>query len=444
MATISRLSVSLTANANPLKRGLKRAGAMVKRFTSRIFSLKSAIVGALGGLALGKVIGESLTLFAAQEKAVTSLDASIKSMGRTTNGLSRNLQALASQIQREGILGDEVILQGASFLTTYDKITDRLLPRTIRIMADLSAKMGGDTTAAAKLLGKASMGLVGSLSIAGISLSDATKKSKDFEAILGEIEAQVGGMNAALGATSSGAMKKFQNAVGDLKEVLGGIISVAVEPFLATFTLGMLDAGKSMKQINTLGEKFRTWIVDSVKQLGFFIDAWNVLKGVLGGVRVLMNNVAIGLLKTQTTIMKFIQSLNFMGLMPIGEGLISDSAIKSASMAMDDLIKKNKKLMVQVESSGLLFENMLGVTDDGAPSDMFKLKIDDFAFQSEVDMMKSRLGLKPGGTFRQESAAVGPASGKLEVLEVPELLDTNIILRQILREQKLGTVGVAG
>ena len=110
MATISRLSVTLTANTNKLRSGLKRAGAMVKRFTGRIFSLKSAIVGALGGAALGSVLSESLKLWGQQERAVAGLDASISSMGRTTQGLSKKLQDLASQIQREGIIGDESIL----------------------------------------------------------------------------------------------------------------------------------------------------------------------------------------------------------------------------------------------------------------------------------------------------------------------------------------------
>lgn len=163
--------------------------------------------------------------FAVQEKAVAALDQSIASMGRTTVGLSRNLQALAAQIQREGIIGDEAIIQGQSFLTTYRDITDDLLPRATRLMVDLAAKMGGDVTGAANMVGKASMGMVGELARVGITFSDAAKESKDFALILSEMETQVSGMNKALGATRTGGLQGLQNDLGDTRELLGGLIA---------------------------------------------------------------------------------------------------------------------------------------------------------------------------------------------------------------------------
>ncbi len=163
--------------------------------------------------------------FRTQEQAVAALDASIASMGRTTEGLSGNLQTLASQIQANGIIGDEALIKGQSFLTTFGNITDDLLPRTSRIMADIAAKMGGDTVSAANLLGKASMGMTGELSRMGITLSDTAKESKDFELILSEIEQQVGGMNQALANTATGGLDQFKNALGDTQEEAGGLLA---------------------------------------------------------------------------------------------------------------------------------------------------------------------------------------------------------------------------
>ncbi|MBW8034225.1 MAG: hypothetical protein FVQ79_00730 [Planctomycetes bacterium] len=192
---------------------------------------RSLLAGAAAFISL-RSASKLIDAYRKQEQAVAALDASISSMGRTTVDLSGKLQRLASQIQDEGIIGDEAIIQGQSFLTTYGDITDDLLPRTTRLMADLAAKMRGDVVAAANLLGKASLGMVGDLSRVGISLSDTAKETKDFQLILTEIESQVEGMNKALGATATGGIDQFNNAAGDAQEQLGKLIATTSSPWL--------------------------------------------------------------------------------------------------------------------------------------------------------------------------------------------------------------------
>lgn len=207
---------------------------------------------------LGNSLGALLTLatavrlidtFRKQEQAVAALDASLVSMGRTSEGLSRKLQALASEIQREGIIGDEAIIQGQSFLTTYSDITDDLLPRTSRIMADIAAKMGGDTVSAANLLGKASMGMVSELQQVGITFSEATKESKDFIAILTEIESQVKGTNKALADTATGGIDQFSNAWGDTQEQLGKVLALGVSDYLRELSAEMEISDETIKEL---------------------------------------------------------------------------------------------------------------------------------------------------------------------------------------------------
>lgn len=225
MAIESRFILRGENRTDPAFKGVNKN---LKKTEGGLNKLKGAAVAVFAALAGGALVRGNVAAYAQQEQAVAALDASIGSMGRTTNGLSKELQALASQIQGEGILGDEAIIQGQSFLTTYSAITDQLLPRTTRLMADLAAKMGGDTKSAANLLGKASLGMVGELARVGITLSESTKKSKDFGAILTEIEQQVGGMNKALGDTASGGMKQFANAWGDIREDAGGVIALGL------------------------------------------------------------------------------------------------------------------------------------------------------------------------------------------------------------------------
>ena len=210
----------------------KEAGQGVDRFTTSaknsnpaIQAMKRNIVALVASYVSLRKASDFVKDFRAQEQAVQKLDASIESMGRTTDGLSIKLQRLASQIQREGIIGDEALIEGQSFLTTYSQITDDLLPRSTRVMADLAAKMSGDIVSAANLVGKASMGMTGELSRVGITLSEAAKESKDFELILTEIESQVGGTNKAV-AEGAGVFDQYGNRIGDAGEKIGELITM--------------------------------------------------------------------------------------------------------------------------------------------------------------------------------------------------------------------------
>jgi hypothetical protein len=235
----------------------KKSNNSIGQMASKFGLLKASVIGAVASIASIASGKQFIDDFTQQEQAISLLDASIASMGRTTIGLSSQLQKLASQIQKEGIIGDEVLIKGQSFLTTYKDITDELLPRTTRVMADLSAKMGGDSVRAANLLGKASMGLTGALSIAGISLSDATKKSKDFESILGEIEDQVGGTNKALGSASTGGFTQFSNALGDLRENLGEILTIALGDHFRGWSL---EIGITKENIQSFGSSLKVLV----------------------------------------------------------------------------------------------------------------------------------------------------------------------------------------
>ena len=219
-------------------RGIDSFAKSARKNTQAISVMKRSLVALAASFISLRGAKDLVATFRVQERAVQKLDASIASMGRSTRGLSQQLQNLASQIQSEGILGDEALIEGQSFLTTYSQITDDLLPRSTRVMADLAAKMGGDIVSAANLVGKASMGMTGELSRVGITLSDTAKQSKDFELIVSEIESQVSGTNKAL-AKGSGVYDQLGNRIGDAKEKLGEFI--AMHPAVQAFASGMVS-----------------------------------------------------------------------------------------------------------------------------------------------------------------------------------------------------------
>lgn len=430
MATISRLSVVLNASTAGLKKGLGKARGMLKKFSSKILNVKAALVGAFGVLGAGALVSDSLSAFKKQEQAVASWQASLKSMGRTTKGFDERIQKLASRIQAEGIIGDEAILEGAAFLSTFDKISDEMMPRAIRAMVDLAAKTGGSTTNAAKLLGKASMGLVGALSIAGISLSDATKKSKDFGDILTEIEQQVGGINAELGATASGGITQFGNAVGDAKEKLGEIVAVAISPFLRLFSQEM--AGATMNA-QALGESFRDWIIESAKALAWITDIPDTFRLVWHAISGIVRSAISGILGF---IALFARGINAITAPFTSEKLIPQKEIESLESKMtrlSDVAQKSLTFHVPV-----LFDILTESGGMVSRSTLVRRQIDEIANKAAVAEMKSRLGIAGGPNFATSPAAranVGP-----QIVTDPQLETTNARLQQMV--DIMGSFGV--
>lgn len=286
--------------------------AKAKKEIKSIGAVGDKIKKALGTFLVGGVAisgaRKAIKAFKMQEQAVAKLNASIKSMNRVTPKLSSNLQDLATQIQRQGIIGDEALLEGASFLTTYSAITDDLLPRTMRIMSDFAAKMGGNTVQAANLLGKASMGLTGELSRMGITLSREAKTSKNFKLILSEIEEQVKGMNKALAATDTGKLSQVSNAFGDLQEVLGKEIVSHLAPILVGITNEALNAKialdgfneaqlETVKQGTLLSKLFKgTWeasfLNQGIKSMKFMADGLSKMNDNANKFRLTLDGIA--------------------------------------------------------------------------------------------------------------------------------------------------------
>jgi hypothetical protein len=299
---ITTLGIKVTTKGTAkAKKEIKSIGVVADKIKKSLGSLL------VGGIAISGA-RKAIQAFKMQEQAIAKLGASIKSMNRVTPDLSSNLQDLASQIQRQGIIGDEALLEGASFLTTYSAITDDLLPRTMRIMSDFAAKMGGNTVQAANLLGKASMGLTGELSRMGITLSREAKKTKNFKLILSEIEEQVQGMNRALAATDTGKLTQVSNAFGDLQEILGKEIVSNLAPILVGITNEALNAkialdGFNQTQLETakfgtmLAEVFgRVWeasfLNQGIKAMRFMADGLSQLNDNANKFRMTLDGIA--------------------------------------------------------------------------------------------------------------------------------------------------------
>jgi hypothetical protein len=189
-----------------------------------------------------KFANDSINAWQRQEAAVAAVEARLASTGNAIGMASKELQDMASDLQKVGIFGDEVIMQNlTSQLMTFGNIGSKNFKRIQEAALDVTATLKGvnatgtDLQSTAIMMGKAlddpTRGLAAMRRI-GIAFNNVEaakitalqKSGKLFEAqnmMLGIIERQYGGTNEALRKTSAGMERAAKNDMGDVMEQIG-------------------------------------------------------------------------------------------------------------------------------------------------------------------------------------------------------------------------------
>lgn len=181
--------------------------------------------------------------YAVQEVAETKLTTVMQQRMGATEAEIQSIKDLAAAQQEIGVIGDEVQLSGAqqiaTFLTEKDSL-EALVPAMNNLLAQqkgLNATTG-DAVQVGNLMGKAMMGQVDALKRVGITFTEAEANvmkygaEQERAAILAQIITNnVGEMNAQLAQTESGKQQQLANAIGDVKEQIGGLVNGAL-PFV--------------------------------------------------------------------------------------------------------------------------------------------------------------------------------------------------------------------
>ena len=181
--------------------------------------------------------------YAVQEVAETKLTTVMQQRMGATEAEIQSIKDLAAAQQEIGVIGDEVQLSGAqqiaTFLTEKDSL-EALVPAMNNLLAQqkgLNATTG-DAVQVGNLMGKAMMGQVDALKRVGITFTEAEANvmkygtEQERAAMLAQIITNnVGEMNAQLAQTESGKQQQLANAIGDVKEQIGGLVNGAL-PFV--------------------------------------------------------------------------------------------------------------------------------------------------------------------------------------------------------------------
>lgn len=204
----------------------------VGRTMTTTFSIISA-----GAIYLGKKLIESSQK---QAQAEQKLEEIYKSRMGVDKKAAKSTMQLASELQKIGVVGDEVALSFAQQMATYSKTpgtVNKLLPAFENLLVQQKGLNGTqeDAVGLANMFGKAMMGQTGALKRAGISFTDAQAEVLKFgteeekAAMLAEvITDNVGEMNKKFAETDAGKIQQAKNALGDMGEELGAVLLPAV------------------------------------------------------------------------------------------------------------------------------------------------------------------------------------------------------------------------
>ena len=122
---------------------------IVKNGTVLIVGFTVALAGV--GFAARKFIKNTII----QEKAVAQLNARIKSTGGAAGLTSKELQKMASALQKVTTFGDEATIAAQGILLTFTKIGRDAFPLALKAVQNMSIAMGVDLKSAALQVGKA-------------------------------------------------------------------------------------------------------------------------------------------------------------------------------------------------------------------------------------------------------------------------------------------------
>jgi hypothetical protein len=350
-------------------KGLKQAQYQLNKVRGNFQNLgrNFAIAGAAlaGGVAL---IGKSLKDAAESQRVFAQTEAVLKSTGTTANGTARDIQNLASSLQKSTAFNDEAILAGQNLLLTFKGVRNEagkgndIFNQASATMLDFARATNTDASSAAIKLGKALQDPTRGVTALRKSGVDFTKDQMEMikslqdsgdlmgaqKIVLAELQAQFGGSAAAYAQTFSGQVESLNNELNDLSEEIGFMVMPAVRDMVAAFRELAPEIGTNLKSAlaSVDWKAFSKAIVDLITFLAQ--NAETILK-VVGAIYALntaynLGKVAVGLynaatiilnttLKTTTTSAKLLR------------GALLLTGVAAAVMHVGDTYNKTKGLI---------------------------------------------------------------------------------------------------
>ncbi|MFA6816535.1 MAG: hypothetical protein WCS73_09610, partial [Lentisphaeria bacterium] len=217
---------------------LKAIGNNMKTIGTRMAKMGGyASIAAAGLITVGKKLLEANSTQTQAEDKLTEI---YKTRMGVNESAAKSTEKLASSIQAQGVIGDEVTLSGAQQLATFSKYpstVNKLLPAMDNLLVQQKGynASADDATNIANMMGKAMSGQTGALKRVGIAFSDSQGKvlkygtEEEKASMLSKIITQnVGNMNKKFAETDEGKIAQAKNTLGDMAEQIGSALLPAI------------------------------------------------------------------------------------------------------------------------------------------------------------------------------------------------------------------------
>ena len=218
------LWVRIGADISQFKSELQKAEGYLQAHKEQFRKIGLGVTAV--GAGLTAFFAKTVKAYAGQELANEKLINALKNVKGASADGAQALLDQAGALQTLTGYQDDQIVNAQAMLATF-QLTDEqikaITPRLIDMAAATEKSTGqqADLQSIAIALGKGFTGLAGSLSRYGVVLSEETKKSGDFNAILSDLDKNFKGAGETVGKTFTGQMRIMKAAVGDALEPIG-------------------------------------------------------------------------------------------------------------------------------------------------------------------------------------------------------------------------------
>ncbi len=366
-----------------MDKGAKNFSKGANKASSALLKIGGSVAALVGvTVALKSLVGatkEYVQLAGVQETAETDLQAVLESTGHAAGYNLAQLKAMASGMQNVTTVGDETTLSGMAILATFKQVRGEGFERSTMAAMDMAQVMKTDLKSSMTLVGKAVNDPIKGLSAltrVGVTFTDGQKdtikslqESGDMMGaqgiILAELESQFGGAAKAASQTFTGGMTQAGNALGDVKEELGFVITknqFFIElTHLATqeFTSWGEKISDNREYLMQLAKDGVLTVVDAlgvgIETLRFFHNGWLGIK-LVGNVAVAALAVSLakifpllrGLLAPLDAVFEGAKKLGMIDVNPFdamanGLAVFKDSSADVTREVIKDIEETNKK-----------------------------------------------------------------------------------------------------
>jgi len=246
--------ISDTAGA---KAGLKLLSGDIKGFgkevgkTAPMFSAMAiGATAALGAIAAG--LTKAVQAAMEDQKSQAELQRQLEKTFGANDALNASAERYISITQLRTGTSDTELRSSLGLLVRATGDYQQSLG-LLNTAQDISAATGKDLASVSVALAKASQGQFTALSKLGIPIDAATKKSKDFNKVLADLNAQFGGAAATQANTFGGQLKILRGQFGEIIEAIGA----ALLPYLQKFSEFLVkNVAPAIQRITSvIGEK---------------------------------------------------------------------------------------------------------------------------------------------------------------------------------------------